>query len=362
MPRVLFIGDVNAYSKGLVRLECMRRLGAELSVLRHTPLGGDDAGHPPLSLAFRIAWKLGVHLDTEGADAKLAAEAERFRPDLVWIEKGNMIRPRSLAALRAARPTLRIAAYSDDDMAQAHNATRAFRRGLPFYDVVFTTKAHNIEPDGLPAQGARRVVVVDKAYDPAAHFPMAVGETGRAALGAEVGFIGTFEEPRARAMLTLAEAGIAVRIWGNGWQSWAGRHPLLRVEGRALVNTAAELTYTKGICATGINLCFLRKINRDTHTDRSVEIPACGAFMLAERTLDHQRLFHEGEEAEFFDGDDELLAKVRRYLGDAAARAGIGAAGRRACVERGYSQEDRVRQMLDSALLPAPTSGATLAP
>ncbi len=362
MTRVLFIGDVNVYSKGLVRLECMRRLGAELSVLRHTPLGGDDVGHPPLSLAFRLAWKLGVHLDTERADAGLVAEAARFRPDLLWIEKGNMIRPATLAAVRASLPGLRLAAYSDDDMAQGHNATRAFRRCLPLYDVVFTTKAHNIEPDGLPAQGARRVVVVDKAYDPAAHFPLAVDKAERAALGAEVGFIGTFEEPRARAMLMLAEAGIAVRVWGNGWQGWEGRHPLLRVEGRALVNTAADLTYTKGIRATGINLCFLRKINRDTHTDRSVEIPACGGFMLAERTLDHQRLFHEGREADYFDGDDELLAKVRLYLGDAAARARIGAAGRRACVERGYSQDDRVRQMLEAALLPTPPSGTTMAP
>ena len=356
VARVLFVGDVNVYSKGLVRLDCMRRLGAELSVLRHTPLGGEDVGHPHFSLAFRIAWKLGVHLDTEGADAALAAEAARFRPDLVWIEKGNMIRPRSLALLRAACPEARIAAYSDDDMAQAHNATRAFRRSLPLYDVVFTTKAHNLEPASLPAQGARRVVVVDKAYDPAAHFPMAVSEAERAALGAEVGFIGSFEEPRARAMLMLAENGVAVRVWGNGWQGWAGRHPLLAVEGRALVGEA----YTKGICATGINLCFLRKINRDTHTDRSVEIPACGAFMLAERTDDHRRLFEEGEEAEFFEGDAELLDKVRRMLADPAARARIGEAGRRRCVEGGYSQEQRVKQMLDAALLPAAPGRATI--
>jgi spore maturation protein CgeB len=99
--------------------------------------------------------------------------------------------------------------------------------------------------------------------------------------------------------------------------------------------------------ATRINLNFLRKINRDRHTSRSLEIPACQGFMLAERTDEHLQLFDEGQEAEFFESPQELLAKVKYYLTHEDLRKQIAKAGRDRCTGSGYSHHDRLEVILD---------------
>lgn len=344
--KAVFVADLNPYSKGSVRFATLSGLGIEAVPVSHTQIGDEEQGCPRFSLAYRVAHRLGWHLDTERAGARMVAAVRAAAPELLWIEKGTMIAPAAIAAARRACPGMRVYAYSDDDMFLRHNRSRAFVRTLPLYDRVYTTKADNLRPEELPALGARAVARVDKAFDPERHFPMPVSEAERAELGAEVGFIGTYERNRAEAMHHLAVNGVPVRVWGNGWEACPFRHPDLRIERRAVVNTAARARYTLSICATRINLGFLRKLNRDTHTDRSVEIPACGGFMLAERSDDHRRLFEEGREAEFFGSREELLAKVRHYLAHEELRAPIAAAGRARCVRDDYSHAARMRFML----------------
>ena len=163
-------------------------------------------------------------------------------------------------------------------------------------------------------------------------------------MGADVGFIGTFEKDRADKMLYLAKNGIHVRVWGNEWGSYVGKHPNLQVENKPIYDE----DYRKAICATRINLCFLRKLNRDLQTDRTMEIPACGAFMLAERTDEHRVLFEEDKEAVYFDINkpEELLEKVKYYLSHEDERKEIALAGRRRCLKSDYSHEAALKEML----------------
>ncbi|MBF0246081.1 MAG: glycosyltransferase [Planctomycetes bacterium] len=325
---ILFAGDLARGTRSLQRLEALRSLGHRVRAVQLDPIA-----------LYGRSWSL---LRAGFSNLRLLWALKSKGTELFWVEKGLLLHPDLLLDARRRHPGICLACYSEDDMFAAHNRNSLYLRDLPLYDVVFTTKSYNAEPGELPSLGARKVVFIDKAFHATLHRPVEPGQEEKRRYGADVGFIGSFEAERAEAMLCLAESGVRVRIWGNGWGPWRGRHPLLAVENRPIYSGE----YVLALCATKINLCFLRKINRDQQTDRSVEIPACGAFMLAERTEEHQRLFTEDREAVYFSDTLEMFAKVRYYLEHEAERERIAAAGRCRCLEGGYDHGSRLRVML----------------
>ena len=121
-------------------------------------------------------------------------------------------------------------------------------------------------------------------------------------------------------------------------QGFEGRHVLV-------VGDLVADEYVKALCGAKINLCLLSQWFGDIRTTRSVEVPACGQFLLAERTEAHRALFREGVEAEFYDTPEELRRKIDHYLTHEPERQAIARAGRQRCLQ-GYGYPDRLREIL----------------
>lgn len=343
MSRILFIGDLNEYGRGYQRYRTLKEMGHDVVAHSHTFVSVPGKIQPP-TLLYRLFWKLRLPLDDMKVNAILKAEIQKSRFDVIWIEKGNMVWPYTLATIKKMAPDAALISCSEDDMYARHGHSLWYRWGLCHYDCVFTTKAYNLQE--LKLFGAKRIKLFLDSYDEKIHRPMQLTDAERSRFECDVGAIGAFEPERASSLQYLAENGIRVSIWGNGWGGWVGRHPNLDVRNEFLFGE----DYSKAICATKINLNFLRKINRDEVTSRSVEIPACGGFILTERTGRHMEFFAEGKEAEFFGSNEELLAKTRIYLQNDPDRMRISLAGRERCLHGGYSMRAQLTTMLAEAM------------
>ncbi len=305
----------------------------------------------PLSLKFRINYHLFLYglpvrlPDEVGANEKIRKLINGECYDLVWIDKGVTITADTLKYIKANAPQTVLVSYSPDTMTLRHNQSQQYLEGISFYDVVFTTKSYAME--GLKTLGAKKVFFVNNAYESTFHYPRNINDDDRAQLGGDVGFVGMWEPERCKSILFLADHGIHVRVFGDQkWQKYKRYSPNLRIEDHPLYSE----DYAKSFKAFKICLCFLRKINLDLQTTRSVEIPACGGFMLGERTTEHSALFQEGLEAEFFADDQELLKKCRYYLEHNVERTKIAEAGYQRCLSSGYSNNETVKRMLNIAM------------
>lgn len=339
MTRILFIGDLNTYGRGYQRYCTLKEMGHHVIAFSHTNVSLPDHIDNP-SLIYRVFWKLKIPLDTTLVNKNIREAISNNTFDLIWIEKGNMIWPWTLRKIKQESPIVKLISCSEDDMYATHGHSLWYRIGLRFYDIVFTTKVYNLNE--LRLFGAKKTTLFLDSYDEKIHKPMQLTQAEFERFSCDVGAIGAFEDERAESLFYLAEHGIKVNVWGNGWGSMVNIHPNLIIKNKFLFRE----DYSKAICATKINLNFLRKINRDEITSRSVEIPACGGFMLSERTARHLEFFEEGKEAEFFNSNDEMLEKIRHYLANEDEREKIARAGKERCVTSGYSMKSQLNRML----------------
>jgi spore maturation protein CgeB len=335
VARIVYVGSLFEGSSAAFRAESLRRLGHDVVALE---------GYPPEPAVARIRGGLRRRLGVGGAHRinEVIVEAVKAQAsDVLWVDKGLNVTRDALVAVREARPAVIAVHYSLDDYRIPGNTSRDMREALPAYDLVVTTKSFNLE--WLRERRVRRPFMSWQGFDETVHTPPGPGERD-ASLEGRIVMVGAWERERAEIVEALAAAGLPVTVL-SVWKQWASA-----VRACPSVDWRRWQTYGRAysvaIGSAAIALGVLRKQASDLHTQRSVEIPACGTALLAERTVEHEALFLDGVEAEFFGTPSECVEKARTLLRDPDRRARLARAGRERCLRGGYSWTDRVRQIL----------------
>jgi spore maturation protein CgeB len=259
----------------------------------------------------------------------------------IWFDKAVFIWPETLKMLKKNIGTTLIH-FTPDPQILFHRS-RHFINSIQLYDLLFTTKA--FELNLYKKLGANSVHLTYQAYDRNRFYPRELPEEDLIKYKTDVVFIGHYEKYRADCIKAIVDSGIKVKVWGEYWQRYAKWHPWARniVMGRRIICDQ----YCLALSSASICLGLLSRFIPETTTTRSFEIPACGTFMLAERTNEHLKLFEEGKEAEFFSSKKELVKKTHYYLENPQKREDIAAAGRKRCIDSGYSFQDRLKDLLE---------------
>lgn len=300
----------------------------------------DEQTQKSLGFLDKLRHKLKVPVDIFEINKKLS-KYDLSGIDMIFIVKGNTVYPSTLKKIKTSHPSIQLVSWSLDDMYARHNRSLYFTYGLKYYDHVFTTKTHNLNE--LITIGAKKVHFIYQAYSKDIHVPHNECIENPEY---DVVFIGFPERERYESLLYLAQNGIKVDIFGypSEWQKepYSTHHENLIMHAKGVYGPE----YAKTIGSAKVSLCFLRKINRDQHTSRSIEIPACGGFMISERTAEHLDLFAEDKEAVYFDNNVELLENVKSYLENDTIRKQIAERAYNRCISSEYSYDDMALKIL----------------
>jgi spore maturation protein CgeB len=157
-----------------------------------------------------------------------------------------------------------------------------------------------------------------------------------------VTFVGQPHGRRGATIERLREAGIDVDCWGHGWPGGKlGHDDMVRVFSTSAINLNLS---NAGEPPNTLRVRVGRLLGRGPKgpkpaqiKGRNFEVPGCGGFLLAERVPHLERYFELDAEIGVYDGEDDLVERVRHWLANPEERAAVAEAGyRRVLAEHTY--------------------------
>ncbi|WP_193771087.1 CgeB family protein [Candidatus Magnetaquicoccus inordinatus] len=276
---------------------------------------------------------------------QLLRQVKQQRPDCLLLFQGHYF---SREIIQELKSFTFVTGYHNDDPFGSSRHLLRYRHllpALPHYHGYHFYRAINVEE--ARSLGQMQASLVLPAYIPWLDYPRTLDHEQQKQWGCDLIFAGHWENDHRVACLTaLAKQNINLRLYG-GERYWRRHLPSAIYRQLGPARHLPGEAYRLALSAAKIGLCFVSKRNRDQYTRRTFEIPACGLFLLAERTPWMEGAFQEGKEAEFFAGPDELVEKVTFYLHNETARQRIAAAGRDRVILDGHDLYSRMREWLN---------------
>jgi spore maturation protein CgeB len=299
--RVLYIGQCENGSTSRMRFQMLCDiLSNQIELIDITPLIIGTM-KPLRTLGWR--YKLGPMIWNINNEILEYLKNQKNSYDLIWIDKGVFIKPKTLNKLKSITKKL---IHFTPDPAFLYHKSRFFTKSVSQFDVCVTTKSFELELYKL--NGCENVFLCTQGFDPAVH-------TSYFSFDAkifDVCFIGHFEKERARIIQQLIDHGISVALAGIKWEQFVSMNKSkknLHYFGRHVLG--AE--YSKLISQSKIGLGLLSNWIPEKHTTRTFEIPACSTALLTERNSETESFFNS-EEVIFYEREEEICSIITDVL------------------------------------------------
>lgn len=295
----------------------------------------------------------------EKMNRNLLKRVEEEKPDLCFFYLfTDEIKKKTIKQITEAGETATLNWFPDD-----HWRFRNFSKfWAPLFDWIVTTDSE--APKKYNKIGCKNVIRSQWASNPEIFKKTGMG------LKYDVSFVGQTHSDREAVVAELKNAGIKVECWGSGWPNGrAALDDMVRIfdesrinlnfsksSGKLKIKTVAKIFLNRRAddsyhlispflwLANTLSLLVDKK--RDQIKARPFEITGSGGLCMTGFADDMENYMVDGEEAVSFENTDELIEKIKYYLGHEEERLAIAEAGYRRTTDE-HTYEKRFREIFD---------------
>ena len=327
--KLLLIGGNKTHEVGFFLAQAANQLGIQCPLL---PTSTAFEGNRILrSACWRIAkWPLAMRRYQQ-----VVLDAVRnSKPDIVLTTGISPLTAHTLQKIRDMG--CKTANFSTDDPWNQSQRAQWFLKSLPEYNIIFTPRIHTAED--FRSVGCTDVIRTMFAYSPQVHINREAYPVQKP--NCDVAMIGGADSDRIPFARALIRAGYRVGLWGGYWN----RNPGLRRYSHGVIPIEQVISIASSV---PVNVCMVRRANRDSHCMRSFEIPVAPGFMVIERTDDHKELFDsQFYESITFSNPEELVNVVSWVLKNGLKRESIREMYSKRIRSEPNTYRDRLNQMM----------------
>lgn len=285
---------------------------------------------------FKIAGKRS--LEWWSFNYKSTALIEEFCPQVVLVT--GIFSLKSEVFHKCNKVGAKIVNYLTDSPWSKQNSCPSFIKNLPNYDCIFSTKTA-LTPDLVKA-GAKQVYFLPFAFDPFFHRYLPTRESQHEYSHIpDVCLVGGSDADRINFINSfLFNFKGKLGLYGGYWH-----------KNKQLKQFSHGVVFGDAFCRVvhncKINIGLVRRANRDGHSMRSYEIPACGGVGIYEDTPEHRDLFKGYPEYGFFTSPEDLADKCNWLLEHPVEREQMRQLGIQLIVTEANTYADRLKKILE---------------
>lgn len=339
--RILYLGSTSPDACASFYADAAEQLGHE--VFRWDP---ELFKANSLLESFFIRWnKSPLSSRIEYCTQQVLSKCRELKIELIINLAENFLSGEFLRQVKALPQPPRIVYHShDNNFSDGILKPADFFDTLKLYDSVFTTKSQNLQRYRMLGQSFS--FYIPSAFEPRFHRPIPSSESKFGNNHFAVTFVGTYDKSRDKFLNAIGWDNLYV--WGDRWKKF---REYAKHKDHIVPKAIYHPDFADILSHSEITLGLLREEAEDRHTQRTFEIPACGAFQLAPRNDEILSYFKEDKEIVCFDSVEEMKDKVSFYLKNPAQRAQIAKAGHERVLQGGHTYQDRVRTILEKVAL-----------
>lgn len=254
------------------------------------------------SIFNKLSYRLGASSILKKINQDLLNVAQDFQPDVVWVFKGMEIFPKTLKQIKEKGIVL--ANYNPDHpfrFESRGSGNRNVSNSIQLYDHHFSysiqiqkelENKYRISSTWLPFGFLR------------------CQKNTNTKLIKRICFIGNPDSERFRIISLLSSHKLPLTVFGNDWNKYIRRND----KNIEIKDVIYDDDFVHEAQRFAVQLNIFRKQNSGSHNMRTFEMPALGCVMLAPDSSEHHKLFEEGQEAFFYQNDEDLIEKSKQLL------------------------------------------------